>query len=236
MDLPVLEQSQVDQYRCDGWTVAPTVMLPDEIAAINDELDQLVDHQPTSTPKGFIYGLHNQGKLSSRIAHDPRIVSRVAQIVTPGVAIHSSKLIGKQPGPESLVCHWHQDEAFYAADEVGGTVSESRMSVWIPLQDVDETNGCLRVVSGSQRWGIEAYEFAGTGHCRRRILRSDLAEELAISVPMAAGDCLFFSAFLWHSSRVNTSPQVRRAFIVSYQESTLPYSSHGETAEVLVPA
>jgi hypothetical protein len=37
------------------------------------------------------------------------------------------------------------------------TFSKTRMSVWIPLQDADERNGCLWVVPGSHTWGLQPF-------------------------------------------------------------------------------
>jgi ectoine hydroxylase-related dioxygenase (phytanoyl-CoA dioxygenase family) len=37
-----------------------------------------------------------------------------------------------------------------------------------------------------------------------------------------AGSAVLFSALLWHGSKGNRTEQVRRAFITSYQEATVP--------------
>ena len=47
-------------------------------------------------------------------------------------------------------CHWHQDDAYY----VKHSQSQTRMSVWVPLQDAHEQNGCLWIVPGSPQWGV----------------------------------------------------------------------------------
>ena len=46
---------------------------------------------------------------------------------------------------------------------------------------------------------------------------------------------VLFSAWLWHHSKNNTTDRVRRAFIVSYQEATVPKGA-GEQWQVLRPA
>src|SRR5690606_19089601 len=135
---------------------------------------------------------------------------------------------------DATQCNWHQDEAFYSDTEDPAMLSDCRMSIWIPLQDVDQDNGCLYIVPGSHRWGLDPYELVGEGHCRRQVLRTDLADEQCMAVPLSAGDCLFFSAYLWHHSKGNASDELRRAFIVSYQEARVPRNAYGDPAEVLV--
>lgn len=234
MDVPLLSAEQLDQYHREGWTVLPGLLGPEEVTAIGAEVDQLVDHQPTHTPAGWVFGLHNQDDLCQRVARDPRLVERVGQVVGPGVSIHSSKLVTKL-AQDPVECNWHQDEAFYSDTDDVAMLSDCRMSIWIPLQDVDEDNGCLHIVPGSHQWGLDPYELVGEGHCRRQVLRTELAEERAIPVPLSAGDCLLFSAYLWHHSKGNGSDQLRRAFIVSYQEARVPRNAYGDPADVLIP-
>ena len=61
-----------------------------------------------------------------------------------------------------------------------------------------------------------------TGQCRKVIDREAYANENAIPLRVSAGSVVLFSAMLWHHSRGNQTDRVRRAFIVSYQEATVP--------------
>jgi ectoine hydroxylase-related dioxygenase (phytanoyl-CoA dioxygenase family) len=49
----------------------------------------------------------------------------------------------------------------------------------------------------------------------------DMVAEGAIPCSVKAGSILLFSSDLWHHSKGNKTDQVRRAFIVSYQEATV---------------
>ena len=109
------------------------------------------------------------------------------------------------------------------------------MSVWVPLQDAHRRNGGLWVVPGSHRWGIDAYHMVETGQCRKVIDREAYAEAHAVPLTVQAGSVVLFSAWLWHHSKNNETDRVRRAFIVSYQEATVPKGA-GEQWQVLRPA
>jgi ectoine hydroxylase-related dioxygenase (phytanoyl-CoA dioxygenase family) len=80
----------------------------------------------------------------------------------------------------------------------------------------------LWVTPGSHRWGLEEFTVVDYGTCLRKLNREAYAREHGIPVPVNAGDVVLFNAYTWHASQGNITDRVRRAFIVSYQEATIP--------------
>jgi phytanoyl-CoA hydroxylase len=235
--LPRLSPQQRRAYDDDGFVVVPDVFPARELEAIDREIERLLA-EPGNDAGGihptWIFQVARRSDLAREFAEDPRLLSLIEGVVQPGIAIHSTKLVPKPPHSND-VCHWHQDEAFYMRPDDPDTHSRVRMSVWVPLQDSHPRNGCLWVVPGSHKWGIEDYHMVHTGQCRKVIDREAYAAEHAIPLPVAAGSVVLFSAWLWHHSKGNETDRVRRAFIVSYQEATLPKGA-GEQWKVLRPA
>jgi ectoine hydroxylase-related dioxygenase (phytanoyl-CoA dioxygenase family) len=224
-------------YDRDGYLVVPDVFAPDELAAIDRELDRLIEQpgvEAGPNRRGWIYDVASRSAITWRFAEDARLVALVDDVVYPGLAIHSSKLVTKEPGSAD-VCHWHQDEAFYLTPEDADTHSSRRMSVWVPLQAATEENGCLWVVPGSHRWGIEEWVWQEDGTCQKRISRHAYAEQHARALPVAAGAAVLFTAWTWHHSKSNRTDGRRRAFIVSYQEATVGKGA-GQQWRILRPA
>ena len=162
------------------------------------------------------------------------MLALVKAVVYPGLAIHSSKLVTKAPHTQD-VCHWQQDEAFYMKPDDPATHSRRRMSIWDPLQDATLENGCLWVVPGSHRWGLEEWVWQDWGTCQKRISKHEYAEQHATALPVRAGSVVLFTAWTWHHSKRNQTGGIRRAFIVSYQEATVPRGA-GEQWKGLLPA
>ncbi|HMH32109.1 MAG TPA: phytanoyl-CoA dioxygenase family protein [Puia sp.] len=82
--------------------------------------------------------------------------------------------------------------------------SLNSMVVWVPLADVSEDLGALKIVPGSHLHGlIESKENAWF----RQIDQVEQAD--FISVEVEAGDALFFSSFLIHSSGNNIKDKIR---------------------------
>lgn len=104
---------------------------------------------------------------------------------------------------------WHQDYP-YIQDSEDGVV------YWMPLQDVDERNGCLQIAVGSHRQGVRPIRLVDPQNKNRNGARTiALADESVVddfphlSVPMRAGDVLVFSTLLLHRSQPNRSDRAR---------------------------
>ena len=209
-------------YDANGFVIAPDVFSAAELDAIDREMDRLLpEHEDKAGHRpGWILGLTAHSDATMAIARDERILALIEEVVAPGIAIHSAKLVTKLPHSD-VECHWHQDEAFYMKPDDPNTHSRTRMSIWLPLQEATEQNGCLWVVPGSHKWGIHEFEVVDYGQCRRKITAGEYANEHAVPVPVPAGSMVLFSAWTWHHSKGNRTDRVRRAFIVSYQEATV---------------
>jgi ectoine hydroxylase-related dioxygenase (phytanoyl-CoA dioxygenase family) len=227
-----LTADEQHHYDEQGYVLVPNVFSASELEAIDQEIDRILPEADAGGNRaGWIYKIAGKSDLAGRFAEDERLLGLIEHIVQPGIAIHSSKLVTKLPRSEDI-CHWHQDEAFYLDPGNADTVSKTRMSVWVPLQNATTTNGCLWVVPGSHRWGLESYSIAPTGTCVKKIDREAYANEHAVAVPVESGSAVLFSAWTWHHSKNNQTDAVRRAFIVSYQEAAVRRGS-GDQLKVL---
>ena len=232
-----LTPTQRAAYERDGYVAVPGIFPQAELETIDHEIDRLVTVPGVAAgPKrqGWIYDIARRSEITRTFAEDERLLALIEDVVRPGIAIHSTKLVTKVPHSQDI-CHWHQDEAFYLKADDPETHSRARMSVWVPLQEADERNGCLWVVPGSHRWGIDEWTWQDSGTCQKRIDRHEYADQHAVALPVSAGSAVLFSAWTWHHSKNNQTDRVRRAFIVSYQEATLRRGA-GEQWKVLCPA
>ncbi len=220
--LRTLSAAELETYEEQGFVTLEDVFPQADVRAINDEIERLMPEHGdrTANRPGWILQLGLRSELLSGLARDERILSLIEDIVHPGIAVHSAKLVAKVPHSD-IVCHWHQDEAFYTKPDDPKTHSQTRMSIWVPLQDANEANGCMWVVPGSHRWGLQDFEIMDYGACIRKLTPEEYADEHAIPVPLPAGSMLLFHGMLWHHSKGNSTDHVRRAFIVSYQEATV---------------
>ena len=83
----------------------------------------------------------------------------------------------------------------------------------VHLDDTDERNGALRVVTGSHERGLIDHESSAVNP----ILR-EARSEVGTVVPLRAGEAIAFSGLLLHGSGPNRSADVRPAMYARYCE------------------
>lgn len=235
-----LTPDELARYEEQGFVEVAGVFSSQELEAINSEIEllrQKAAPRPNSDnplqDSHFLFGLGLRSELTRRLCEDERILTLLEDIVFPGIAIHSAKLVEKLP-LDDTVCHWHQDEAYY---KTASSQSQCRMSVWIPLQDCDQKNGCIWVVPGSHKLGLLQHQPRKDGICKIHTFQ-DGSEDIpnAIPYPIKAGSILLFHALTSHRSLGNSTTQPRRSFIISYQDALAGRYLNGNEHKILRPA
>ena len=135
---------------------------PQELKRIDAEIDRLRQDraQQHGQRKNIILQLGLRSAITRALCADERLLTLIEGVVHPGIAIYSAKMVEK-PALDETVCHWHQDDAYSQQQ----SISACRMSVWIPLSDCDEGNGCLWVVPGSHLQGLQPWSRREDGFC-----------------------------------------------------------------------
>ncbi|MGE3267667.1 MAG: phytanoyl-CoA dioxygenase family protein [Chloroflexota bacterium] len=162
------------------------------------------------------------GPAVFRLMTSPRLLDAVEDIVGPEIfsnpVQHIRMKLPKRAVSEkfrnsSLMSKtgWHQDVGVVLEEADEATI----LTVWIPLSDATEENGCLQVIPGSHRNDLLA-------HCPTvggmRIPDSVLPDDLVRPLPMPAGSVILMNQKTVHSSLDNlTDDQVRLSFDLRYQ-------------------
>ena len=102
----------------DGYLLVPDALPRAELAALDAEFERqyrerLADPEIAADEqrRNQVHRLGTDSERSRELAADRRILSLVEDLVYPGIALFSAKLISKGPHEPRNVCHWHQDEA-----------------------------------------------------------------------------------------------------------------------------
>ena len=112
------------------------------------------------------------------------------------------------------VTPWHQDCGVITPDADESLI----LTVWYPLMDANEENGCLQVIPGSHR-GDELLTHCPGG---KKVLgslhipESEFESGKAVPVPLKKGDALFMTKYTIHSSLPNNSNRVRFSMDLRY--------------------
>jgi len=117
---------------------------------------------------------------------------------------------------------WHQDSGY--TDSYCDTAL--MLTVWIPLVDADESNGCLYVMPRAHKHGILTHAKRSNGRPYLVIPKSSLPPTEAICCPVHKGGALLLSNLTPHASFTNKTDGVRWSMDLRYQSAALPTNAY----------
>lgn len=193
-----LNQSLQDDFDRYGYVVVP-FLSKENI----DELKTFFYEMHKEIPDGFYSSSFNtdeKHKAEVNAKVEGVFEEKVGELFTD-IRKLGSCFLNKQPGAESEM-PIHQDWT---------VVDESKyasVTIWVPLQDVDVSNGAIQVIDGSHRFSdaIRSPSLKDPLDDIRGELRKDLK-----LLPMKAGEAFIFNQALMHSSPPNMSENSRIA-------------------------
>jgi ectoine hydroxylase-related dioxygenase (phytanoyl-CoA dioxygenase family) len=186
------------QFDLNGYIVLP-FLNEKQIAELRDHF--FATH--TQIPDGFY-----SSSFHTDENHKLKINEKIESVLSGPVSATLSEIkklgtcyLNKQPGAQSEM-PIHQD--WTVVDEP----HYDSVTIWIPLQDVNEQNGAIQVIDGSHRF-TDAMRSPSMEDPFKNI-QEELRKDLKL-LPMKAGDAFIFSQALLHASPANMSTEPRIA-------------------------
>jgi ectoine hydroxylase-related dioxygenase (phytanoyl-CoA dioxygenase family) len=218
-------RSKLDQ---DGFLVLRDVLTPAAVDDVRGRLDRLFERFHTLSPARArdIAATTGPGPAPLKNAEINRTLQvdrslgatdlfrtcrRIArELRGPLVGLAYDHAIAKQPRADA-VTPWHQDQIY-----TGHRTPLRTVHFWIPLQDVDEDNGCMHFIAGSHLAGL--CEHAPLRNASGGITFEATGVDLdrAHAVPLAAGGLTVHTPLTLHYTGPNRSAGVRRAWILHF--------------------
>ena len=241
MPATVIDQANVEAYHNDGYLLVPGLFTEADMEpvrlAIEDEVDRLADRfyragkvssrfadEPSNRRLVLlceeaqesvrIWELRTRAAVTPelyQLVRHPALLDLLTALLGPEVAWTGSFAVRvKLPEREETAFPWHQDTQYYG----NPTRHLHVISVWIPLVDVDECNGCLHLLPGSHQWGL----LGGARDAERVVRMFEDVEQRAkpVVLPMRRGDLLAFTNMTCHASTVNTTNEMRWSIDLRY--------------------
>lgn len=219
-----LARCEIEQYERDGFLVIERLLDPGDVDRLLSRVAELVEdpaRQPgirlqvepsltgeTAAPRldtlRKIEGLVEHDEIFGDLARNPRVLGVFQSLLGPDVKLFRDALMMK-PARHGSAKPYHQDSAYWSIDP------PELASAWIALDEATLENGCMRVLPGSHRWGLQRHEHLADFQVDEAAL--DTSGEIA--APLPAGGALFFHSMLLHATSPNLSPRPRRAMILS---------------------
>lgn len=216
----MLSREQIDFYNENGYLMVENAVTPEQLKALQETTYRLIDASRPVTETNDVYDLddghspdnprltriklpHKQDPLYWDVLKNSAITEVLTDLLGPDTLIQTSKLNTKAPGGGQAV-EWHQDWAFYPH------TNDSMLAFGLMLEDVNESNGPLKVIPGSHRGPVLAHTNADGVFCGA-VDPSDPDFHLnqAVTLTGKAGSMTVHHARTLHGSAPNTSDRNR---------------------------
>ena len=154
------------------------------------------------------------------------ILDIVASLLGPEITANGDYWLRfKMPTGDDSVFPWHQDSIYYngnANPDQSVVLSERSqiLTVWIPMVDVDEKNGCLQIIPGSHKRGLRPAQRDGND---RQVPIEDVETWADVkNIKMKVGDVCVFGNLTFHRSLANISDEIRWSIDLRYSPTGSP--------------
>ncbi len=223
----MLTPEQIQAFHAEGYLRLPQITTREEVASIREIYDRLFSERcgwdegnffdlagtdtpelPLALPQMLLPSKYEPTLAATQFRRNATIVARQLLGQHARLVFEHAILKPARTGPKTP---WHQDEAFYPA----GTKYKS-LTIWMPLQDVDDENGCMRFIPRSQL-GVLHEHRPLHGDPRIHALEAiGVDDAQAICCPLMAGGATVHHYRTLHSAGPNLTEIPRRAYALGF--------------------
>jgi ectoine hydroxylase-related dioxygenase (phytanoyl-CoA dioxygenase family) len=219
--LKFLDEKATDQLLTEGYAVFD--LLTEELV---DQMTGIFQEYHQEQPLGFYATTHLADKAKRKEISD-RVQDLIAKLIESNfenIHLLGGAFISKAPGEKGIL-PLHQD--WNLVDE---TQARS-YNLWIPLVDVNEENGAMRILPQSH---TKQTTFRGPNVAPVLYQISTEVDSHMFSLNMKRGQAVMYDHALWHSSPQNQTDQLRLAYVlgvVPTQVDLKYYHQNGDLVE-----
>jgi ectoine hydroxylase-related dioxygenase (phytanoyl-CoA dioxygenase family) len=237
-----LNEQQIEFFREHGFLQLEQISPPDEVLFLKNVYDRLFAEKAGREQGAYFDAVstdedndkpHTSPQIIDPILFAPELKKTIFRANSLSIAkqLLGSKAYGsfehailKPPGIGAPT-PWHQDEAFRLDYPPG----YDEISIWMPLQPVDATNGCMHFLPGSHRQRVLRHASPSNDPRIHALTCVDNFDQTkAVACPLPAGGCTIHHTRTLHYSGANTSSNPRRAYILAF---ALPVKSDYNLAQ-----
>ncbi len=205
----MLTQDQHDAYKQNGFIAPIPIYNEAEIAEIRSEIERAEKKWGAHLQNSGRNNAHYILPVLDKIAHDPRILDAVECLIGNDILVSGTTLFFKEPETKGFIS-WHQDARYI------GLEPHNWVTAWLAISDVNEENGCMRMVAGSHvaplREHVDTY--GEDNVLTRGQTVPDIDESMSVPVELKAGQLSLHHPRVIHGSGPNLSRSRRMGFAI----------------------
>jgi ectoine hydroxylase-related dioxygenase (phytanoyl-CoA dioxygenase family) len=224
-----LTDDEIRKFHVEGYLAIPRLTDEEDVASLRDSYDRIFSAQAGRDvgDQFDLAGTDEDGKQASlpQILHPAQYAP---EMNTSRLLVNATHVARQLLGPEASceIAHaifkpahhgaetpWHQDASYWSPE-----LRYTSISIWVPLQEATEENGCMQFVPKSHLLDVLQHRSMNNDP---RIHALELApEELHhtkafASCPLPPGGATFHGPYMLHHTGANRSAIPRRALILN---------------------
>jgi phytanoyl-CoA hydroxylase len=217
MPYPDATEEDVAFFDDHGWIVVHDAIDPADLETLSGYCDQIIERKETmafdwawekgkTTEEREFKILQSSPSIFWPDLNDSRFrlwaVSFASTLMGRPLEFWYDQFLAKPP-EKGVSTLWHQDEGYW-----GRNLDDRGITCWMPLHDVDETNGCMHFIDGGHRDGV--LEHRQPENVQSDLLCCEPDETRAVACPLELGGVTFHHSKTPHMTPKNQTDQWRR--------------------------
>ena len=215
---PAASPDQIESFREHGFLVVRDAVDPAELAELGARCQRILDdpHRyafdwawkkgATREERAYTFVQGSPTRAWPAIAESKLrswSLEFASRLIGRDVEFWYDQFLAKSPGGGSPT-YWHQDEGYW-----GRNLDDRGITCWMPLDDVDERNGCMHFIDGGHRDGVLPHH--QVEHVQSDLLYCEPDPARQVACPIRVGDVTFHHSKTPHMTPTNRSDAWRRA-------------------------
>ena len=238
----MLTETEVAKFKSDGFLAGGRVLSDDQVDVLRAEMERVIRDQNRAdlpqpvmivnlfgnpdAPIWQVVNIFHASRPFRELMFTQRIIEEVAQLSDANELRVWHDQIQYKPSGKGGHSHWHQDAPYWP----NLTPNDEMVTAWVALDDVDDANGCMRMMPGTHRWGdqIRYLHSIKDQDFYNPPLDFD-GHRLEVRLcPVKKGHVHYHHSLTWHGSGVNRSDRPRRAIALHYMTERARYNAAGQ--------
>ncbi len=205
-----LTPEQIADYHRDGFLSPLDLLSEQEAGQVRSELEAAERRWPEALKGSGRNNAHLCLSSLDTIVHHPVLLDAIEDLIGPDILAYGTVLFIKEPQQPGFVS-WHQDCRY-----MGLEPHRLAVSAWLALTPSDQVNGCMSMIPGSHKNGVEDHieTFGETNILTRGQTIPDIDEGKAVDLVLKPGQFSLHSMRTIHGSRPNQGDDRRIGFTI----------------------
>ena len=211
----------------DGFAVFDDVFTPTELAELDGWLLGFLERtrrDDRAREVDFGQKVAERDEHVRRFAERDEFLTLATAFIGPDTDLYFNQMVYKNP-EGAIPFSWHQDDAY------GPVEPSPYLTIWIAITEATEENGCLSVMPGSYRQGLQPHWESDFGLA----CWSNDDPNQGVVLPMKRGSLVAFWSTTMHKSGPNLTSDVRKAYILQLCPVGMRHKASGMAIKSRIP-